>query len=260
MIRFSIITCTFNSEKYIANNIRSISQQTFQNYEHIFIDAFSTDKTTEIIKKYQKSNPVRIKLFQYPKKGISDAMNKGIKHAQGEYLIFLHSDDNFYTNDILQCVNNFSIKKNNPSWIYGRASFLATATNQKRIVPHRKIYNKANFWLLSLTDYIPHQATFIKKNIFNKYGNFDTQLLNAMDYEMWLRLTKNNIFSCFIDKIICTFTMRPGSQSNIGQINSLNEKRQIQQKYIKNKILLKLILFINKISSLRKFQDKMPNK
>lgn len=260
MIRFSIITCTYNSEKYIGNNIRSVSLQTFQNYEHIFIDAFSTDKTIGIIKKYQKSNPSRIKLFQYPKKGISDAMNIGIKKAQGEYLIFLHSDDIFYTNDILQYVNDFIIKKNSPSWIYGRSNFLNIITNKKRIVPHRKIYYKANFWLLLLTDYIPHQATFIKKEIFNKYGYFDTQLLNAMDYEMWLRLTKNNISSCFINKIICTFTMRPGSQSNIGQINSLNEKRQIQQRYIKNKILLKLIFFINKISSFRKFQDKMTNK
>lgn len=91
---FSIITCTYNSQKFIKKNLESVKAQIFMDYEQIIIEGQSSDKTVEIVKSFQKNNP-KIKLFSYPAKGISDAFNKGIKHSKGKYLFFLNSDDSF---------------------------------------------------------------------------------------------------------------------------------------------------------------------
>ncbi len=247
--KFSVITCTYNSEDYLQNNIKSVETQSFKNFEHIFIDGNSTDKTTEIIKKYQQKYPQRIiKLFQSAPKGISNAMNIGIKKSSGEYLIHLHSDDSFYNNNVLKTVENFISQNNNPDWIYGKSKFI-TENSSFRIIPHRKIYHKTRFWLLLLTNYVPHQSVFLKKVIFNKYGLFDENFKNIMDYDLWLRLSKNKVSSLFIDKIISNFSVRADAQSNIGKNN--NEHIASYKKYLSNVFLIKLLSIIYLIDKKR---------
>lgn len=249
-MKFSIITCTYNSEKYLKKNINSVKNQTFQDFEHIFIDGFSKDKTVEIIKKYQKEFPKKVKLFQSPARGIADAMNKGIKKSNGQYLIHLHSDDSFFNKKVLENVSRFLEKNKKPAWIYGKANFINTVTKKSRIVPHRKIYHKARFWLLLLTNYIPHQAVFLKKSVFKKYGLFNERFKNSMDYEMWLRLTKNQVKSKFINRVICDFSVRPDSQSRIGV--SKQEHLIIIDKLVKNNLLKKTLKLIHRINQKRK--------
>jgi glycosyltransferase involved in cell wall biosynthesis len=249
-MKFSIITCSYNSEKYIKKNIKSIKNQTFKNFEHIFIDAFSSDKTLEIIKKYQREFPEKVKLYQFKPQGISHAMNKGIEKSSGEYLIHLHSDDSFYDKNILKKVADFIKKENNPSWIYGKAKFINTKTNQSRIIPHRKIYRKIRFWLLLLTNYIPHQSVFLKKEVFEKYGKFDEKLKNSMDYDLWIRLSKNKVCSKFINQIICNFSVREDSQSTTGKNN--NEHLLIHQKYLGSNLIINFLRLVDKINKRRK--------
>jgi glycosyltransferase involved in cell wall biosynthesis len=250
-MRFSIITCTLNSEKYLQRNIDSIKNQTFKDYEHIFIDGFSKDRTIEIIKKYQQEFPEKVKLFQYPAKGIADAMNKGIENASGEYINHLHSDDNFYNSEVLKKVSDFIQKNNNPEWIYGKAKFTNESNGATRIVPHRRIYHKIRFWLLLLTDYVAHQAVFLQRNLFRKYGMFDTQYKNAMDYCMWLRLSQKKVSSIFMDEIICNFLLHEKSQSVIGYYHKEYEK--ICPKYVHNKILIFLLNSVAAINRRRTF-------
>jgi glycosyltransferase involved in cell wall biosynthesis len=249
-MKFSIITCTYNSEKYLQNNIDSCKKQTYQNFEHIFIDGNSQDKTATIINEYKNNYPSQVKLFSFPPKGIANAMDEGIKKAQGEYLIHLHSDDTFNNAKVLEKVAAFLEQKNNPDWIYGKANFINTQNNQSRIIPHRRIYHKARLWLLLLTNYLPHQAVFLKKDVFQKYGLFDETLKNAMDYEYWLRLTKNKVKSTFIDLVICNFSVRPDSQSE--RFSSVPDHLILLQKYVKNNLYRKFLEWLLKINSQRK--------
>ena len=251
-MRFSIVTCTYNSQKYLEVNINSVKTQNFSDFEHIFIDGFSTDKTAEIIKKYQAKFPDKVKFFQFEPKGIGNAMNKEIEQSSGEYISHLHSDDSFYSNDVLGKIDKFIKKNNNPDLIYGKANFFKPETQEKRIIPHREIYHNLIFWLLLITNYIPHQAVFIKKNTFEKYGKFDEQYKNSMDYEMWLRLAKNKIRSEFLDEVICNFSVRSDSQSTIGEKNSIIEDTAIRKKYIKSKVIFALLTLLAKINSQRK--------
>ena len=88
--KISIITVTLNSEKYIEDTIQSVIQQTYQNIEYIIIDGASEDGTLDIIKKHEDKIDYWI---AEPDNGISDAMNKGLKIAKGDYVLFLQSDD-----------------------------------------------------------------------------------------------------------------------------------------------------------------------
>ena len=184
-------------------------------------------------------------------------MNEGIRRARSDYIIHLHSDDSFYSLDILKKVSLFITKNNNPDWIYGKAKFI-NDKGQFRIIPHRRIYQKARFGLLLLTDYIPHQAVFIKRNQFKKNGLFDEKLKNVMDYELWLRLTKNKVRSIFIDEIICNFSARFNAQS----MNSIGQKEELLliEKYVKCSLIAGLLKRVHQQNQKRNFFILRPHK
>ena len=101
--KISIITVTKNSEKFLEENILSVANQTYNNYEHIIIDGKSTDKTLSIIKKHED----KIAYWRSEEdSGLYDAMNKGIDRTTGDIIGILNSDD-VYFNDALQIVNQY---------------------------------------------------------------------------------------------------------------------------------------------------------
>ena len=197
---FTIITPTLNSEKYLEECIKSVESQSFKNLEHIFIDSFSKDNTLNILRKYKKRNPKKVFIYKYPKKGISDAFNKGIKHSKGKYLNFLGSDD-LLEKDALKIVYD-NMKDGKYSWCYGNFDII----NEKGKIIKRKRYKLENYSYLNLYIhlYICHQTVFMKKNIFNKYGLFDSKLKYAMDHEYWLRIGKKE-FPKYLNNKLCNF-------------------------------------------------------
>jgi glycosyltransferase involved in cell wall biosynthesis len=229
-----------------------VKNQNFRDFEHIFIDGFSTDGTVELIKKYQQEFPEKVKFFQYSPKGIANAMNKGILHASGEYMNHLHSDDSFYDNNVLKDVNTFIENNNKPKWIYGKANFINLKNNKRKIIPLRKIYRKIHYWLLLITNYIPHQAVFINKNVFEQHGIFEEKMKNSMDYEYWVRLASKHIRASFINRIICNFSVRQGSQSETGRACSLAENLRVAKKYIRSDFFKKIVFLVTKINYRRK--------
>lgn len=217
-ISFSIITCSLNSSRFLRDNINSIRSQTFSNFEHIFIDGFSSDGTKEMILEYQKTNPEKIKLSQLKPNGIANAMNEGVKIARGEYIIHLHSDDYLHDKNVLSDVENFLKEKKYPDWIYSRE--LSVNIDGHIIkTTNRKIMFKQGYktfltrYLLKYYNYIRHQSVFIKRNMFNKYGYFDETFNGAMDYEYWLRI-KDNTNWIFFDRTIDCFRVHEGGMSS----------------------------------------------
>jgi glycosyltransferase involved in cell wall biosynthesis len=102
----SVITVCLNAERYIEKTICSIINQTYKNIEYIIIDGKSTDQTLQIIGKYRD----RIAhVISETDSGIADAMNKGIKLAKGDYVIFIHADDYLVSSSCVEeAVNSFS--------------------------------------------------------------------------------------------------------------------------------------------------------
>ena len=94
-MKISIITPTFNSQETIEDNINSVIQQDYDNWEQIIVDNLSEDKTLNIVSKFQSNKTT---IISEKDKGIYDAINKGISKAKGDIISILHSDDFFYDN------------------------------------------------------------------------------------------------------------------------------------------------------------------
>ena len=243
-MKFSIITCTYNSEKWLKKSLESVKKQSFLDWEHVFVDGFSSDGTISLIKNYQALFPEKVKLYQSPPRGISNAMNEGVKNSTGDYLVHLHSDDSFFDDDALRDVNVF-LNNNECDWIYGKINVIDGAGNSQGIFPTKKIWqNNYHSWLgkyiLKFYNYIPHQAVFIKKEVFDKFGGFDESLSSAMDPDLWLRI-KNKTRWSFFDRIISNFCLHSESQTaNL----KMKEKNKINYRTVQKRYLNTLELFL----------------
>lgn len=250
-MKFSIITCTYNSAKWLDRNITSVRNQSYKNFEHIFIDGFSSDQTLNIINDYKNKFNDKVKLFQSMPGGISDAMNEGIKKSTGDYLIHLHSDDSFFDDQVLDDVRKFLGAKN-PDWIYGKINVTEENGENTGSFPNKKIFqqnfkNKFGNYLLKYFNYIPHQAVFIKKEVFKNNGYFDADLSSSMDFDLWLRIIKKTKWY-FFDRVISNYCLRGSSESSSlknKQINDMNY-RIVQGRYLNifERPLAKVINFV----------------
>lgn len=97
--KISIITVCYNAERFIIPTIKSVVNQSFRSFEYLIIDGQSGDATVEHIRGFQKEFPMR--LISEPDNGVYDAMNKGLRHAKGEYVLFLNSGDELSSPDTL---------------------------------------------------------------------------------------------------------------------------------------------------------------
>ncbi|MEK7674100.1 MAG: glycosyltransferase family 2 protein [Patescibacteria group bacterium] len=185
-MKISIITATLNSEKTIEDTILSVFNQTFRDIEHLIIDGGSIDKTLEIVKKY----PQRIsKIISEPDIGVYDAMNKGIKLADGEIIGFLNSDDVYFDNNVIEAVVGVFLE-NNIDCLWGDLVYVSK-DNLKKVVRYWKS-SEYRDGLFGAGWVPPHPTFFVKKEIYKKYGGFNLDFKIAADYELMFRLLKKH--------------------------------------------------------------------
>ncbi|SDP06630.1 glycosyltransferase family 2 protein [Clostridium gasigenes] len=199
---FSIITVCYNSEKTIEKTIQSIINQRNGNYEYIIIDGKSTDSTLEIVNKYKKKMGNKLIVISEKDNGIYDAMNKGIRLAKGEFIGFLNSDD-FYEDNALNIVEN-KIQETD-EYIYGNTN-LIYAFDKKIIEKMSCSVNLLNEKTLRTGMGFSHQSCFVKKNVFDRIGNFNIKYKVGADWDFTIRCYKNNIKFRKLDVIISNFS------------------------------------------------------
>ncbi len=218
-MKVSIITATFNSEKFIRNCIDSVLNQCNSNIEYIIIDGGSKDNTISIVKEYG----TRIShVVSEPDNGIYDAMNKGIGLATGDIIGILNSDDIYADDTIIQKVVN-SFTTTDCDTLYGDLLYVKqndlTRITRKWKSGH---YNKRSFlfgWMP------PHPTFFVKREVYQKYGTFNVALKSAADYEIMLRfLFKHNLKVSYLPHIMVK--MREGGVSNANIKNRVNANRE----------------------------------
>ena len=245
-MKFSIVTCTYNSGKFLAANLQSVQAQTFTDYEHVFIDGESTDNTRDLIAEYAEQQSAPVRVVSAKPQGIAHAMNRGIAEASGEFIVHLHGDDQLASPDTLATVHRYSEEYPTVDWFYGKAVFQNIENNTERIIPHRSIYHRISYPLLLLTNYLPHQATYMRKRVFEQYGTFSEEYRSSMDYELWVRLAQQGVSAKFIDEVLCLFAVHAEAQSQTG---SKDEHLRVFDHYVKNPLargFLKTVHNINK--------------
>ena len=176
---FSVITVVKNDKFGITKTIKSILNQSYKNFEYLVIDGASKDGTLSILSKYKNKID---HIVSRPDKGIYFAMNRGIKIAKGEIIVFVNSGD-LFTKNALKIINNIFNKNKNLDFVFGtverhysKAIILKYGFNKERL--------KYNF------DFATAHSTgfFLKKKTFFKYGMFNTKNNCSADYELYYRL------------------------------------------------------------------------
>ena len=196
-MRLSIITVSLNNVVGLKRTVASVLQQTSRDFEYIVIDGGSTDGTLEFLQQ-------NITTFSYwvsePDEGIYDAMNKGIKVAQGKYLLFLNSGDTFYANNTLE---QFEEELKVPAdLIYGNLQIMRPDDGIKFIHTYPE---KLDFDFFKITS-LGHPATFIKRKLFHRYGDYRTDLSIVADWEFFLRtICFHNCSYVRVSKVVATF-------------------------------------------------------
>lgn len=181
-MKLSIITVCYNSKKTILDTINSVNSQTYKNIEHIFVDGGSTDGTVGLI----KNNPNKKKILIRKKSSIYEAMNIGIRNASGSIIQILNSDDILQSNTTIENVVSKIKKFPNYNIYLGNVIFFSFKNFYKiiRYFPTtiKRIKNIQNGTMP------PHPSSFIKKNIYNKFGLYNQNYKIASDYDFFLRV------------------------------------------------------------------------
>ena len=232
MKKISIIIPTFNREKYLEFTLKSIINQNYNNFEIIIIDGGSTDKTLEIIKKYEKY----ITYFQSGKdKNMYDAINKGMKKINGEIWAVLNSDD-FYINKNLFYFVNKTFEKNDEVDGISFNFILINENNEIIKLKKRLNINYKNLLNFGNCELMPQPGTFLKKQIIDDIGYFDINYDAASDYDYYLRILKNNykIISSNIYSTAFRIHQAQITQSNSEKMNyerlAIIEKKVLSRK------------------------------
>lgn len=178
---FSIITCTRNSEPWLQEAIDSVLMQRGVDIELIFVDGGSTDGTLERLRALPRS----CQLIENERNGISAAMNAGIAAAHGEIIAHLHSDDFYLRDDVLLTVAR-ALAASGRRWLFGRTMRCIDG----RLLPEGFRAPRYSRPRLLRGNFIPHPATFVTRELLQEAGPFDTRLKYAMDYDLWLRLSR----------------------------------------------------------------------
>ncbi|MBK7388669.1 MAG: glycosyltransferase [Bacteroidia bacterium] len=207
-MKISIITITFNSEKTVEDTIKSVVSQDFPNVEYLIIDGLSKDKTLQVVNKYSAYID---KVVSEKDKGLYDALNKGIKHATGEVIGMLHSDDVYANNQVLSKVaQQFAIDPTLEA-VYADLVFVDRENTDKVLRTWKSgAYKEDAFkqgWMP------PHPTFFVKKSVYDRLGGFNLDLKLSADYELMLRfIHKEKIKIAYLPEIIVK--MRMGGISN----------------------------------------------
>lgn len=196
MNKISIITVNKNNSKGLLHTITSVIEQAYTNYEYIIIDGCSTDNSLDVISKFKDKIHFWI---SEPDSGIFDAMNKGILKSTGDYCYFLNSGDTLVSDHTL--MNIFAQKSYDAPFINGHQINLIGQEQHRVRALNRKITLFDLYW-----GTIKHQATFINRNLFSKYGLYDTNLQVTSDWKFFLQtIGINNEQPDFVDQDIVYF-------------------------------------------------------
>lgn len=236
--KISIITVCYNSCTNIEKTIKSVLSQNYDNIEYIIIDGKSTDGTIEIIQKY--SNNIDTFISE-PDNGIYDAMNKGIKHSTGEWLMFMNAGDTYISNDSLKgFISNLTegirILRGNIIRVY--PNFKTESTGITKQEPGIMDMFNGTFH---------HQASLIQKRLFDEFGYYSTQYKLMSDWKFFFDcVVLHNQKTKYVDFPVANFAMDGAST-----INTIKYRKE-QLDYLTQIYGSDLVKVMNEVSIIRK--------
>lgn len=224
-MKITIITATYNSAGTVRDTFESVLRQTFHDIDYVVVDGASTDGTVDVIREYESRFEGRMHWTSEPDRGLYDAMNKGLRRAKGEVVGILNSDDFYTSPDVLARVAR-TMSDESIDAVYGDVHYVHGDDLGKCV----RYYSSCLFhrsWMR--LGFMPaHPSFYCRREVYERYGGFDTSYKVAADFENLLRLI-------FIHRIRTRYipqdfvTMRTGGASSSG----FQSHRQIMHDHLK---------------------------
>lgn len=236
--KISIITVTFNAEALIKVTVDSVLSQSYTDFEYIFVDGCSTDRTNDIINEYKvalREKGINCIHISEKDKGIYDAMNKGTKLAQGEWIYFLNAGDQLQTCNVLENIEKYLESKY--SVVYGGTEYVDDSGKILSIGKGAPV------------DVIPKhmpfcvQAAFVKTDIQKKYM-YSLEYKICADYDFFLRLYKDMYTFRWVNLIVNKYLMGGFSSSNLFKTYIEVGKIQEEHGYLNRKSLIYILKMV----------------
>lgn len=184
MPRVSVIVPTYNRAAYVVRAVESVLAQTVKDFEIIVVDDGSTDNTKDVLGQYQD----KIRYIYQENKGPSAARNSGVLNARGEYIAFLDSDDRWLPDMLSAQLREFE-RDGGVGFVY---TSMAIADENNKLTgetkPAKPVYDIPDFFIDE--GRIP-MTVMAKKELFDKFGLFSSELAVAEDEELWLRFLRH---------------------------------------------------------------------
>jgi glycosyltransferase involved in cell wall biosynthesis len=225
--RLSVITINLNNKSGLEKTIKSVLNQTFNNFEYIIIDGASTDGSAEIIKQYSDKLAYWI---SEPDSGVYNAMNKGRKQAKSKIITFLNSGDEYYSAFSLEMAFNFLKIK----WSFAELFFfdyIYQAGNDKMVVSSLDVTNKYRIYNKGFG----HPSTFYKKKLFELLGDFDESYKIAADRAFYMKaIVENKLAFAYFPFAVSVF--HEGGLSTISNCSGIlaEEDKRITDTFYNN--------------------------
>lgn len=249
MINISVVTAVYNRQKTVGQAIDSVLSQSYPAVESIVIDGASTDGTLAVLEAYRP----RLGVFISERdQGLYDALNKGIKHASGDVVGFLHADDIFENSEVLAKVAT-AFQDPAVEAVYGDLVY----------VRHDDIRQVVRYWKSGHYDVAalsrgwmpPHPTFYVRRSVYERLGGFDARYRIAADYDLVLRfLSVGKIRVTYIPEVLVR--MRTGGISNRSLKTIVRKSLEDIEVLRRNKVGGVVTLFRKNFSKMNQFWQR----
>jgi len=212
-MKISLITATYNSAETVRDTLQSVLNQTFKDIDYIIIDGNSKDNTMAIVKEFEPKFEGRLRWVSEKDKGIYDAMNKGVRMAQGDIVGILNSDDFFASNDVLEKVNAAFTENPAIDGVYADVRYVDWNDTGKTV----RMFSGKDFTREKLCwgKMPPHPSFYVKRECYDKFGLYSLDYPICADYDMFVKMIWiGNINTLYINDVFVN--MRSGGTSSNG--------------------------------------------
>lgn len=231
-MKISVIIPNYNSGKYLEKCLDSIFRQSHRNFEVIVVDGYSTDNSVEILKKYKKLHKNLYVIFTRTQ-GESAHINVGMERADGDIVAYLCADDTYEPTCLETVVRYFINTKT--QWVYGKSKIINGDDKEVRrfVTSAKEVFQRRySYTALQCVDFIVQLTVFMKRELYQEIGDYNTELKYGMDYDCCLRAGGKSK-PVFIDTYLANWRAHSESISEKEHKAEALQALRIQKRYSK---------------------------
>jgi GT2 family glycosyltransferase len=211
----TVVTPTFNAVATIRETLASIQSQEYPALDHVVVDGGSTDGTVELLA--EEAAAGRLRYISEPDRGLSDAFNKGVAMATGEWIAWLNADDT-YEPGALAAVGAALSRAGESEWAIGRCKIMGGdgAESRRAVTAYKNfLLRHYSFGLYLTNNFVSSPATFVRRDVIDEIGALDERFKYSADYDLWLRLARRGD-PLYVEADVARFRMADDSLSITG--------------------------------------------